>query len=73
MNTLDIGWLLIAYSTGTFIGWYFALKAKSENIVAATIDSLVEEGYLKTKGSGDDMEVLKWREWINDQDTGKNS
>lgn len=47
----------------TAFGWYLGVRNKMETVVAATIDNLIEDGYLKTRGTGKDMEILKWREW----------
>lgn len=52
----------------TAVGWFFGIKSNVKNIVAATIDSLIDDGYLKTKGTGSNMEILKWREWENTND-----
>lgn len=43
----------------TFYGKYISFKANAETVIAATIDSLIEEGYIKTRGSGKDLELLK--------------
>ena len=51
----------------TAVGYFWGLRNQIQNIVAATIDSLIDDGYLKTRGTGKDMEVLKWREWENDK------
>ena len=51
----------------TAVGYVWGMRAQIKNIVAATIDSLIDDGYLKTRGIGKDMEILKWREWENDK------
>lgn len=56
-------WLFGTAVLFTVVGGYMGARTKVENIIAATIDSLIEEGYLKTRGTGKDMEILKWREW----------
>ena len=62
-------WLLGTAVIFTFVGRYTAYKDHLQDVVAATIDSLIEQGYLKTKGNGDDMEILKhWEK--DDQTTG---
>ena len=59
-------WLLATSIIFTFVGRYFAQKEDVTDIVAATIDSLIEEGYLKTKtGDNGDIEVLKYDEETN--------
>jgi hypothetical protein len=40
-----------------------AFKNIVESVTAATIDSLIADGYLKTQGVGRDMEILKHTEW----------
>jgi len=60
-------WLLLTAVLFTAVGWFYGKKSHVNEIVASTIDSLIEDGYLKTQGTGKDMEVLKWREWDNDK------
>jgi len=60
-------WLLLTAVLFTAVGWVYGKKSHVNEIVASTIDSLIEDGYLKTRGTGKDMEVLKWREWDNDK------
>lgn len=59
-------WLLGTAIIFTVVGWFYGKKGQMQEIVELTIDSLIEEGYLKTRGSGKNMEILKWREWDND-------
>ena len=33
-----------------------------EDTIGSTIDKLAREGYIQTKGYGDDQEILKWFE-----------
>jgi hypothetical protein len=60
-------WLLIVAVIFTAFGYYVGLKEKLkisvDEIVATTVDSLIRDGYLKTRGSGSTIEILK----INDQ------
>ena len=42
---------------------YFAQWAESKKeIVAATIESLIDQGFLKTTGTGDYCHLVKWSE-----------
>lgn len=66
----DTGWLLFAYTVGTGIGWYWGVKSKLFNVSETVIDSLIEQGYLKTRGYGRDMEILKHTEWCDDKNSG---
>lgn len=43
----------------TLLGIYFGLQHNKKFITAATIDELIKTGYLKTKGIGRDLEILK--------------
>lgn len=56
-------WLLITAVIFTALGWYWGIKNNVRNISEAVIDSLIAEQYLKTRGHGDNMEILKWTEW----------
>jgi hypothetical protein len=40
-----------------------------EDVVGNTIDSLIEQGYLKTSGTGKNLEIIKHEDWCNDQDS----
>ena len=66
----DISWLLFAYTVGTGFGWYIGLKVSINKVAETVIDSLIEDGYLKTRGHGKDMEILKHTEWCDDQTSG---
>ena len=70
MFTADLGWLFFAYAVGTAFGWYMGFKGHVKNVSEAVIDSLIDQGFLKTKGTGESMEILKWREWCDDQNSG---
>jgi len=61
-------WLFFAYAVGTGFGWYMGTRSKLEDTTELVIDSLIEQGYLKTKGRGKDMQILKWNE-CDDQDS----
>jgi len=63
----DITWLLIAYVAGTVAGLYINFKRVVSFTTESIIDSLIEQGYLKTQGYGENMEILKHEEWCNDQ------
>ena len=56
-------WLLVTAVIFTALGWYWGIKNNVRNISEAVIDSLIEQNYLKTRGYGDNMEILKWTEW----------
>tara|TARA_A100001035_G_C27447941_1_gene348908 strand:+ start:392 stop:577 length:186 start_codon:yes stop_codon:yes gene_type:complete len=54
--------LFISYSAGTAMGLWFANK-KIRNSVEATVDNLIEQGYIQTRKNADgDLDILKWYE-----------
>lgn len=59
----DIGWLFFAYTAGSLVGFYFGFKSNVIKISEQVIDSLIEQGFLKTRGYGKNMEILKYTEW----------
>lgn len=60
-------WFFVVAVVFTVVGYFWGSRARTKNIVSATIDNLINEGYLKTHGTGKDMVILKWREWKNDK------
>lgn len=62
-------WLLGTAIVFTWVGMFLS-KWKAVSGAELVIDSLIEQGFLKTKGHGPDMEIIKWRDWCNDQNSG---
>lgn len=58
-------WLAGTAILFTFVGRFMSLRSTVDQVVSATIDSLIKDGYLKTRGTGADMEILKHTEWCN--------
>ena len=56
-------WLLGTAVVFTAYGWFMGVKSNVKNISEAVIDSLIEQQYLKTRGFGKDLEILKYTEW----------
>ena len=54
-----VAWLLLAYIVGTVIGWHFGRSGNIKSIIEAFLDQLILEGYVKTRGTGDNVELLK--------------
>ena len=52
-------WLLGTAVVFTVFGRLTAVKNNVTLVVESTIDSLIEQGYIKTRGQGDDRESLK--------------
>ena len=59
-------WLLGTAVLFTFVGRYMAYKEVIGDVVESTIDNLIKEGYIKTKGSGENLELLKYWEHNNE-------
>lgn len=56
-------WLFGTAVVFTFVGKFLTLRNTVNLIVATTIESLIRDGYLKTRGTGENMEILKHTEW----------
>lgn len=56
-------WLFGTAIVFTFVGRYIGFRNNISVITESTINHLIEEGYLKTRGVGRDMEILKHTEW----------
>lgn len=56
-------WLLGTAVVFTAYGWLLGVKSNVKNVTEAVIDSLIEQKYLKTRGVGKNMEILKYTEW----------
>jgi hypothetical protein len=52
-------WLFVCYASGTYIGWKFASKQTFEHHIEIILDKMIEDGYIKTKGTGENLELLK--------------
>ena len=58
-------WFTAIVFTG--VGYFFARNegpsfSQSKRITQETIDTLIEMGYVKTRGFGDEIEMIKWDE-----------
>jgi len=65
MNEMTL-WLFGTAVVFTFVGRYTAYRDAIADVVSATIDSLIEDGYIKTKGEGESLELLKHWEHNNE-------
>lgn len=52
-------WLLGTALVFTYVGRWMAYKDHLMDIVESTIDKLIQDGYIKTKGEGEKLELLK--------------
>ena len=61
MFTEDLLWLLGAYIAGSGATYYLFLKKNFLDATEATIDTLIANGFLRTKrGADGEVEILKW-------------
>jgi len=57
----DISWLLVAYTIGTVIGIGFGFSWAHKRSIILTIDSLIDQGFLRHRKDKDgELEILKW-------------
>lgn len=61
-------WFLLTAVIFTLLGRWMAYHDIVHSAVQATLDNLIKEGYIKTKGVGKDMEIIKVSEWSNQND-----
>ena len=63
MFTENVMWLLGAYLAGSCATWYLFLRQNFLKATEATIDSLIDNGFLRYKrGEDGELEILKWNE-----------
>jgi hypothetical protein len=63
MSTEMLLWLLGAYVAGSAATYFLMLKATFVDAAGKTIDSLVENGFLRYKRTKDgELEILKWNQ-----------
>lgn len=54
-------WFFGAYAVGSVVTYVLILKSTFVDAASKTIDSLVENGFLRTRKSKDgELEILKW-------------
>lgn len=59
-NLPDYGWLLLAYTVGTVLGYVWGVKKGAMVTIENTIDALTEQGFLKQrKNPQGEIELLK--------------
>ena len=69
MFTENVMWLLAAYVAGSGATWYLFLRQNFLNATEATIDSLIDNGFLRYKrGDDGELEILKWNDPDDDSD-----
>lgn len=56
-------WFLAAYAVGTVFGWVVGKYASARNVAELTVNTLIDQGYLKTRtNSSGEIEILKHNE-----------
>jgi hypothetical protein len=60
--------LLITAVAFTGYGYWVGKQDHVEDIIESTIDSLINDGYVKTEGHGDTLEIIKWQDWCDEND-----
>ena len=61
--TPGVGWLLLAYATGTLFTLFFLLPQIYTKSISDTIDNLISGGFLRHKKNKDgEIEILKWND-----------
>lgn len=50
-------WVTAIVFTG--LGWFWGVQFSKIRMIEITIDSLIQQGYLKTRGVGKDKEIVK--------------
>lgn len=57
----QLAWLFFAYASGSVVTAFLMWKSKYLDVISTTIDSLVENGFLRYKRKPDgEIEILKW-------------
>ena len=59
---MDFLMLLVTALVYTCFGFYLGWSAQRQVIITETIDELIRTGFVKTRGTGDDMEILPYDE-----------
>ena len=63
MITENVMWLLGAYIAGSAATYYLFLKKNFLDATEATIDTLIDNGFLRVRKSDNgELEILKWDE-----------
>ena len=61
MFTENVMWLFGSYFVGSFATYFLMLKSTYIDATGKTIDTLIENGFLRHKRNADgEIEILKW-------------
>ena len=62
MNEMIL-WLFLAYVAGSLVTWYLVWKHNSITTINLTIDSLIDQGYLRSRiDNNGEVVLLKYNE-----------
>ena len=53
----------------TLLGYWMGKRDEQKQLIEIVIDQLIAEGYIKTRGHGINLEIIKHTEWCDDQTT----
>lgn len=56
-------WLLGTAIVFTYVGRFMTLRKDLEDVIEATIETLINDGYIRTKGEGEKLQLLKHWEY----------
>lgn len=59
-----IWWIFIAYMLGSIVGFYIGKNSTIRVAIEAMLDNLIEQGYIKTRKTDGEIELLKY--WDKD-------
>lgn len=63
MFTENVLWLFGAYFAGSFATYFLMLKSTYIDASGKTIDTLIENGFLRHRKNADgEVEILKWND-----------
>lgn len=57
-----MGWMLFAYLAGSVATGVMVYRSTHKNAIGQTIDNLILKGYLKTRKTEGEIEILKYNE-----------
>jgi|TARA_R110001606_G_scaffold176494_1_gene323065 hypothetical protein len=62
IDTANVMWFILFYAVGTAFGLWFGYNKGITVATEGVVDNLIDAGYLKTRGSSSNLEILKYDE-----------
>tara|TARA_B100000035_G_C20797788_1_gene464082 strand:+ start:289 stop:477 length:189 start_codon:yes stop_codon:yes gene_type:complete len=56
---IETFFIFSAYVVGTIFGWYVGRSSGMKQAIVDTVDQLIDQGYLKYKGTKSNPEILR--------------